>query len=122
MGLQKERIERSWKQQGPCFMIKIFPCIYGQRLPKKWCMYRTVLYIEYSRTRHLKKCSLARNQRSEVIYLRIFGCLVYIHIPKEKRTKLDPFGKKGIFVGYTESSKSYMIYFLGLRRLTSAET
>ena len=29
MGLQKEIIERSWKQQGPCFMIKIFPCIYG---------------------------------------------------------------------------------------------
>ena len=36
---------------------------------------------------------------------------MYIHIPKEKRTKLDPSGKKGIFVGYSESSKAYKIYF-----------
>ena len=34
-------------------------------------------------------------KKQEVIHLRIFGCLVYIHIPKEKRTKLDPSGKKG---------------------------
>ena len=44
-------------------------------------------------------------------HLRIFNCPVYIHIPKEKRTKLDPSGKKGIFVGYSESSKAYRIYF-----------
>jgi hypothetical protein len=28
---------------------------------------------------------------------------VYIHVPKEKRTKLEPSGKKGTFVGYIES-------------------
>ena len=39
-------------------------------------------------------------KKPEVIHLKIFGCPVYIHIPKEKRTKLDPSGKKGIFVGY----------------------
>jgi hypothetical protein len=42
--------------------------------------------------------------------LRIFGCLVYFHIPKDKRNKLEPSGKKGIFVGYNESSKAYRIY------------
>ena len=36
---------------------------------------------------------------------------MYIHIPKEKRTKLDPSGKRGIFVGYSESLKAYRIYF-----------
>ena len=30
---------------------------------------------------------------------------------KEKRTKLDPSGKKGIFMGYFESLKAYRIYF-----------
>jgi transposase InsO family protein len=35
----------------------------------------------------------------EVIRLKIFGCPVFVHIPKGKRTKLDPSGKKGIFVG-----------------------
>ena len=42
---------------------------------------------------------------------------MYIHIPKEKRTKLDPSGRKGIFVGYSESSKSYRIYFLGYKKI-----
>jgi hypothetical protein len=46
----------------------------------------------------------------EVIHLRIFGFLVYIHVPKEKRMKLEPSGNKGIFVGYSETSKSYKIY------------
>ena len=42
---------------------------------------------------------------------------MYIHIPKEKRTKLDPSGKKGIFVGYSEISKAYRIYFLGFKKI-----
>ena len=29
-------------------------------------------------------------KKPEVGHLRIFGCSVYIHIPKEKRMKLDP--------------------------------
>ena len=41
-------------------------------------------------------------ENPEVSHLKIFGCLVYIHIPKEKRSKLDPSGKKGLFVGYSE--------------------
>jgi hypothetical protein len=42
--------------------------------------------------------------------LRIFGCPVYSHIPKDKRNKLEPSGKMGIFVGYINSSKAYRIY------------
>jgi hypothetical protein len=42
---------------------------------------------------------------------------VYIHVPKEKRTKLDPSGKKGTFVGYSESSKAYWIYIHGQRQI-----
>ena len=42
---------------------------------------------------------------------------MYIHIPKEKRTKLDPSGKKGIFVGYSESWKAYRIYFPGFKKI-----
>ena len=33
-------------------------------------------------------------QNPELNHLRIFGFPIYIHIPKEKRTKLDPSGKK----------------------------
>jgi hypothetical protein len=42
---------------------------------------------------------------------------VYIHVPKEKRTKMEPSGKKGVFVGYNENSKAYRIYVLGQRQI-----
>jgi transposase InsO family protein len=49
-------------------------------------------------------------KKPNVENLRIFGCQVYSHIPKDKRNKLEPSGKKGIFVGYSDSSKAYRIY------------
>jgi hypothetical protein len=49
-------------------------------------------------------------KKPNVENLRIFGCSIYIHIPKDKRKKLEPSGKKGIFVGCSESSKAYRIY------------
>ena len=42
---------------------------------------------------------------------------MYVHIPKVKRTKLDPSGKKGIFAGYCKISKSYRIYFPGFNKI-----
>jgi hypothetical protein len=51
--------------------------------------------------------------KPSIDHLRIFGSPVYIHIPKEKRTKLKPSGKKGTFVGYSETSKAYRIYIPG---------
>jgi hypothetical protein len=50
------------------------------------------------------------SEKTEVSHLRIFGFLVYVHVPKKKRSKLDPSGKKGIFVGYIETSKAYQVY------------
>jgi hypothetical protein len=49
-------------------------------------------------------------KKPNVENLRIFGCPVYSHIPKDKRNKLEPSGKKGISVGYSDSSKAYRIY------------
>jgi hypothetical protein len=52
-------------------------------------------------------------KKPEVSHLKIFGCPIFIHIPKEKRNKLEPSGKKGIFMGYCEVSKAFRIYILG---------
>jgi hypothetical protein len=52
-------------------------------------------------------------KKPEVIHLKIFGCPMFIHIPKEKRMKLEPSRKKGTFVGYSETLKAYRIYILG---------
>jgi hypothetical protein len=54
--------------------------------------------------------------KPEIGHLRIFGCPVYIHVPVEKRTKLEPSGEKGIFVGYSETSKDYKIFILERRK------
>ena len=42
---------------------------------------------------------------------------MYIHVPKEKRTKLDRSGRKGVFVGYSDTSKAYRIYFPGFKKI-----
>jgi hypothetical protein len=56
-------------------------------------------------------------KKPEVSHLKIFGCPVFIHISKEKRNKLEPSGKKGIFVGYCEVSKAFRIYIPGHRHI-----
>ena len=43
------------------------------------------------------------------------SCVYYV--PREKKTKLDPSGRKGIFVGYNESTKAYQIYISGQKRI-----
>jgi hypothetical protein len=55
--------------------------------------------------------------KPEVGHLRIFGCPVYIHVPKEKRTKMEPSGKKAVFVGNSENSKAYRINVPGQRKI-----
>ena len=52
-------------------------------------------------------------KKQEVIHLKIFCFPVFIHIPKEKRNKMEPSRKKGIFVGYFEVSKAFGIYIPG---------
>jgi hypothetical protein len=59
-------------------------------------------------------------EKPEVSHLRIFGCQVYVHVPKEKRSKLDPSGKKGIFVGCNETSKAYQVYIPGHQQIETS--
>ena len=53
----------------------------------------------------------AKGSRLNLAHLRIPGCRVYSHIPKETRKgKLTDRGKEAIFVGYTESPSIYLLY------------
>jgi hypothetical protein len=56
-------------------------------------------------------------KKPEVSHLKIFGCPVFIHILKEKKKKLEPSGKKGIFVGYCEVSKAFQNLYTGHRHI-----
>ena len=43
-------------------------------------------------------------------HLRIFGSTCYALTPKDKRSKLQRHSFKCIFLGYSESSKTYRLY------------
>ena len=40
-----------------------------------------------------------------------------MQVPKDKGSKLDPTGKRGIFVGYSETSKAYRIHVPGFKKI-----
>ena len=62
---------------------------------------RTTVYVQnHTPLRVLENKTLEEvfsRKKPKVNHLIIFSCPMYIHIPKEKRTKLDPSGKKGIY-------------------------
>ena len=54
----------------------------------------TAMYVQ-NRSPHKKMKDMTLEEayidvKPKVSHLRIFGCPVYIHVPKEKRTKLEP--------------------------------
>ena len=48
--------------------------------------------------------------KSDVSHLKVFGCIAYVHILDELRTKLDPKAEKCIFIGYSLEQKGYCCY------------
>jgi hypothetical protein len=74
----------------------------------------TTIYVQNKSPHRILKDMIPEEafsgKKPNVENIRIFGCPVYSHIPKDKRNKLEPSGKKGIFVGYSDSSKAYRIY------------
>ena len=80
---------------------------------------RTTAYVQ-SRTPHRvlekkKTQEVFFGKKKEVIHLRIFGCLVYIHIPKEKRTKVDP--SRRVYLWDTLKARRLTEYFLGFNKV-----
>lgn len=43
-------------------------------------------------------------------HLRVFGCKVFVHIPKDERSKLDSKTKQCIFLGYGQDEFGYRFY------------
>ena len=46
-------------------------------------------------------------KKSDLSHVRIFGSIAFVHIPDEKRQKLDPKSEKCILVGYSLKQKGY---------------
>jgi transposase InsO family protein len=60
-----------------------------------YIMNRTPIIVVHGMTPKEKFTS----KKPNVSHLRVFGCIAYVHVPYEKRSKLDPKVVKCIFIG-----------------------
>jgi hypothetical protein len=49
-------------------------------------------------------------RKPDLSHLKVFGCIAYVHVPDELRTKLDPKVEKCVFIGYSLEQKRYKCY------------
>ena len=56
-----------------------------------------------------------------IAYLRFFGCDAFMHVPKEKRRKLDNKVEKCIFFIYKDEVKGYKLWNLVIRKIAYSQ-
>jgi hypothetical protein len=97
-------------------MEEVKAMIHDQDLPMHMWVEakKTAMYVQ-----NKSPYKVLENKTPEEMFLgeKSEGCLVFVHVPKKKRTKLDPSRKNGIFVGYSDTSKTYRIYIPGHRKV-----
>jgi len=49
-------------------------------------------------------------KKPSLSHLRVSGCDAYVHVPKDKRKKLDRKSERCIFIGYKDGLKGYKIW------------
>ena len=75
----------------------------------------TACYL-YNRTardygdKHATPEEIWTGEKPDIFHLRVFGCVAYTQFAKEQRGKLDSTSMRGIFVGYTPTSRQYRVY------------
>ncbi len=57
------------------------------------------------------------SKKPNVSHFKMFGCIAYVHVPDEKRSKLDPKTEKCIFIGYSLEQKGYRCFNPSTRKL-----
>ena len=50
------------------------------------------------------------SNKPDLSHLKVFGCIAYVHVPDELRTKLDRKAEKCVFIGYSLEQKGYRCY------------
>ncbi len=56
-------------------------------------------------------------KKPNVSHFRVFGCIAYVHVLDEKKSKLDPKDEKCIFIGYSLKQKGYRCFNPSIRKL-----
>lgn len=56
-------------------------------------------------------------KKPSIAHLRIFGSPVFAHVPKTKRSKLDPRSEKCVLLSFDETTKAYRCYHPSTRKI-----
>ena len=63
---------------------------------------RIAVYIQNRIGEKVSPHELYFGRKPNLLHLRVFGSIAYVHVPKEKRRNLDAKAEKCIFVGYSD--------------------
>ncbi len=58
-----------------------------------------------------------KGKKPDVSYFKVFDCIAYLHVPDEKRSKLNPKAEKCVFIGYSLKQKGYRCFNPSTRKL-----
>ena len=56
-------------------------------------------------------------ERPNVSNIKVYGCKAYVHVPDQKRRKLDKKSIACVFIGYPNNSKGYKLYDLETKKM-----
>jgi hypothetical protein len=59
-------------------------------------------------------------KKPNVSHLRAFGTRAFVHVPDADRRKLNPKAVEGLFVGYSETVKAYLVYVAKDRKVITS--
>ena len=68
-----------------------------------YIMNRTLIVVVHNVTPEEKYTGT----KPDLSHMKVFGCIAYVHVPDEMRTKLDPKAEKCVFIGYSLEQKGY---------------
>ena len=60
-------------------------------------------------------------KKVNISYLKVFGCLSYVHIDETVRSKLDPKSKKCYFIGYGDTELGYRFWDAHTRKIVRSK-
>ena len=90
--------------------------LYHSQLPMSFWA-EAVVYVVYTLNRTCTRVhgdktpfELYTGFKPSLSHMHPFGCPVFIYIPAQLRKKLDAKSRRGVFVGYSEESKAYIVW------------
>ena len=111
-----ERMNRTLLDTARCMM-------FGANLGPKYWGY-AVLHSSYVRNRCGKGNSVNKSpyemlhrKKPSIKDLKVFGCLCYVHVPKERRSKLEARSVQSIFLGFSATSKACIVQNVNTNRV-----